>query len=368
MHLGVICYLYLWPKCSPLPYTIRLANHCGLGEGSRAFRRLQEEIIRRSNDLTILAWDQQRLGESVIGVLASSPDQFAQRGNVTPFRDDYYETSITNKGLLISRDIPLRRIVLMDGRPSPNYCYAVHLGTELSGACCICLRKIGPRLFSRRGDMPVIDAARSMQIAITHIEEGYYIVTDPSDEIIASLAEVYRNKAVHTPRSSLLPRDLTLDLVSVAPEDFWDVTEHVFFRPRSYWSRMHTTILASRFISVTEFIDVTEFVELVVLCIYANLETPLAVPVLKLFDPVERPTLTHAIWTARTGELLDASQLLLRHPELRDLSDHVIHETADGRTLTRAYLEHENSEKVGPRDVPHDVYSIRFEHNIIATE
>ena len=49
------------------------------GEGHRAFRRLQEEIIRQSFDQSIFAW---HLDKNYGSLLAESPDAFARSGNV----------------------------------------------------------------------------------------------------------------------------------------------------------------------------------------------------------------------------------------------------------------------------------------------
>jgi hypothetical protein len=81
------------------------------GEGEKAFLRLQLEILKTSDDESIFAWvddDPNRLG----GLLASSPNQFKQSGNVRPLDGKYpiYDVferrnqpfSMTNKGLHIS--------------------------------------------------------------------------------------------------------------------------------------------------------------------------------------------------------------------------------------------------------------------------
>ena len=72
------------------------------GEGDNAFRRLQEEIIRSSDDESIFAWTDERLNES--GMLAPSPAAFARSGNIIPFRHAIIRRSpysITNFGLQI---------------------------------------------------------------------------------------------------------------------------------------------------------------------------------------------------------------------------------------------------------------------------
>jgi len=55
------------------------------GEGKKAFRRLQDEIIKQSSDLSIFAWDggqaavknPQQPGETFINLFAESPSDFA---------------------------------------------------------------------------------------------------------------------------------------------------------------------------------------------------------------------------------------------------------------------------------------------------
>lgn len=86
------------------------------GEGETAFIRLQEELIKHSDDQTILAWDippqikMDKPGTSEAaskghyeGILAKSPAAFAGRGNLIPRRGNYNATpfSVTNQGLTI---------------------------------------------------------------------------------------------------------------------------------------------------------------------------------------------------------------------------------------------------------------------------
>ncbi|KAI0452163.1 heterokaryon incompatibility protein-domain-containing protein [Xylaria acuta] len=78
------------------------------GEGRRAFLRLQEEIIRISNDQTIFCWsypNEARVGEAWDSVLAPHPCVFAGGGTYipNPYRSIGY--SLTNNGLEIPLDI-----------------------------------------------------------------------------------------------------------------------------------------------------------------------------------------------------------------------------------------------------------------------
>ena len=74
------------------------------GEGDKAFIRLQEEIMKGSDDHTLFAWRNDRYrGTEYCGLLASSPTKFKDSGNIKPHRD--WNASLpfsqTNKGLFI---------------------------------------------------------------------------------------------------------------------------------------------------------------------------------------------------------------------------------------------------------------------------
>jgi hypothetical protein len=89
------------------------------GEGKRAFMRLQEEILRTSQDESIFAWDTEGFQTRVlVGLLATSPYHFANCGNVkrkslpgqfSGFSKSREPYALTNRGLrmdhLILRDL-----------------------------------------------------------------------------------------------------------------------------------------------------------------------------------------------------------------------------------------------------------------------
>lgn len=74
------------------------------GEGFKAFRRLQEEIIKRSEDQSIFCWtDQSATRTTIRGLLARSPDEFRGCQNIEINKENPSESfTITNKGLHIS--------------------------------------------------------------------------------------------------------------------------------------------------------------------------------------------------------------------------------------------------------------------------
>lgn len=81
------------------------------GEGTKAFIRLQEEIIKISDDHSIFAW---KSNEDHGGLLAPSPDAFEESGNIVPFNPFVPSDSrlvVGNKGV----NLTLRFIGIGDG-------------------------------------------------------------------------------------------------------------------------------------------------------------------------------------------------------------------------------------------------------------
>jgi len=77
------------------------------GEGQRAFTRLQEEIAKETNDLSIFAWKMINKDQKFHGVLATSPADFRECGAIRLIDDPMFipEWSIGNKGLRIQTDL-----------------------------------------------------------------------------------------------------------------------------------------------------------------------------------------------------------------------------------------------------------------------
>jgi hypothetical protein len=75
------------------------------GEGPRAFLRLQEEILRKTTDLSIFVWQAVDPSYGYRGLLARSPSEFRQCFDIIPNTDQFQfrdEISITNKGVRIN--------------------------------------------------------------------------------------------------------------------------------------------------------------------------------------------------------------------------------------------------------------------------
>lgn len=74
------------------------------GEGEKAFIRLQEEIMKHSDDQSLFAWtDSTAPADRPYGLLAESPMHFLNSGNIRPYREGEVSApfSMSNKGLRI---------------------------------------------------------------------------------------------------------------------------------------------------------------------------------------------------------------------------------------------------------------------------
>ncbi|KAI1877282.1 uncharacterized protein JN550_001354 [Neoarthrinium moseri] len=86
------CLLGLFGVHMPLIY----------GEGEQAFIRLQEHIIKDTNDRSIFAWISLSDNEVVRGIFASSPAEFIHSGNIRAVANHSkkdVEFTLTNKGM-----------------------------------------------------------------------------------------------------------------------------------------------------------------------------------------------------------------------------------------------------------------------------
>lgn len=72
------------------------------GEGAKAFERLQEEILRRSEDQTIFAWQPVEVGST--SLLAKSPDAFRRQAYTFNVANESYRRkphAVTNEGIFL---------------------------------------------------------------------------------------------------------------------------------------------------------------------------------------------------------------------------------------------------------------------------
>jgi len=95
------------------------------GEGNRAFTRLQEEIMKQTEDYTIFAWKASFLNGRHRGILAHSPDEFLEHANIISRYSEAdhgheHPPAINSRGLLIN--LPLLRQPSTDNRYLARVC------------------------------------------------------------------------------------------------------------------------------------------------------------------------------------------------------------------------------------------------------
>ncbi|KAF1973129.1 HET-domain-containing protein, partial [Bimuria novae-zelandiae CBS 107.79] len=156
------------------------------GEGSiRAFKRLQEEIITKTNDLSLFAWQDNDM-EGFVGVLAPSPSCYFGMVDVSPrgLLRRNPEFAVTNKGLRISTrlarplDVAIGRtdVVFMPLNCTPDR----SLGSESSlGISLLDEDGIFFRVQGRRYFAPMQELVRTGDVVWT--EELIYIAINLRD-------------------------------------------------------------------------------------------------------------------------------------------------------------------------------------------
>ena len=221
------------------------------GEGKRAFLRLQEEIIKRNNDLTIFAWDNVSRCErwdGLVEVLATSPKAFAGSADLQNISVGIGpEFSITNRGLLLTGDFKLsyRSSSLKPEKST----YILQIATTANSTTReIALRKLAPHLYGRLRKLPHLDYYDSSSGTFDHItetlmyEDTIYITTDFHHADDITHLSACRDNALH------IPKQKDLEVNCVTPQLLWDHSDAVFLQTRQNTPYPHySSVVAVRF-------------------------------------------------------------------------------------------------------------------------
>lgn len=250
------------------------------GEGGKAFMRLQEEIIKRSNDLSIFwnftpkmqsMYDHQLASEqpknqamtvfcphhqdvhvySLVkmncstchgtnrNLFASSPRDFARCGDLV---DLFYEVlhstdsrgqnfTLTNTGIHFEH---AKFEILMFGTRPDRWYYVMPLGGYYQSgrqSCMMLLEKVAPGLFVRCDvswhDLRSMSTPLGPNYTPQHVVENAYIaVADPFPSLLEEIRYCYIR--IHLAETDIytLPEDDQLQVV--APKDKWDAAKRAF--------------------------------------------------------------------------------------------------------------------------------------------
>lgn len=202
------------------------------GEEEKAFQRLQEEIIRSSADLSILAWTATPKGPSqtysplVSSVFAKSPADFSHCGAYERMlSSEICEFSISNTGMKIRTNLPSHYGLLEE----VLYIYELPLdccenGKELS----IHLRKIGRHQYLRRDPGVIVDYKPAM-FSASPLLDLYLLTRLPqpfSHEVSVPMETLMKSARPHTLEITL---PATARRSGMWPPDSFDNEDKVFF-------------------------------------------------------------------------------------------------------------------------------------------
>ncbi|KAF4992900.1 hypothetical protein FGRMN_6843 [Fusarium graminum] len=226
------------------------------GEGKLAFRRLQEEIIRTTYDLSLLAWtppiSSDAFSRQYCGFLAESVNYFASCSEMHSISNsllDEGDISVTNKGLKL-----MARVHALD-YADRCYRYVLELDCMAPGFkgefLTIPMRKVGPNTFVRarrldEGNLPPFSLeASSLE------DQAFYkvtlLTTMPSLTVGSPLSTAATLDLVSHSRFTLvsleLPPDISMAYRTETPVKFWDMEDHAFFGPRGSYRNWGAIVL-----------------------------------------------------------------------------------------------------------------------------
>ncbi|KAK4097870.1 HET-domain-containing protein [Parathielavia hyrcaniae] len=316
------------------------------GEGEKAFRRLQEEIIRQSNDLTILAWQPQNLNPAVfLKVARSSPPlalspldfsnhsaHFTKTGgfrqpaqklrweNGTKWSSPNPEYAITNKGLKITTSLamlePHGLPDYLHGKGTSGRSYFLALGEaqrdlgvgykelQIHGRIVgMLLDKLEPDVFSRRPgplcEIPETVVPTLTQSTAIYITKGTihnYSANGLPITRLGTFTVCYGTVPVQLEEANgywdyqrgLPPFPATVRTTRAIPEGYWN---HAY--QRFFCAPGHTTVLAVGLVLSLNQHDVN------LLCLID--QRPLSHPVLSLYHAGGHPDLMRWFKSSRAA-------------------------------------------------------------------
>ena len=192
------------------------------GEGERAFIRLQEEIVRNSDDLSLLAWvsskdDIPANADCYSGIFAQHPRDFKASNNLALTNDVKFtpEYTMTNKGLKIQTQLTYSRsedlhILELNCHNvgDPRMTLGIFLKHQGAGV----FARARPHLFASKGNVSSITDCKS-----------FFLSKSISSTLASSLHTVHR--------CSFVVCELKSDYwynVAAKPEALWDSGKSMF--------------------------------------------------------------------------------------------------------------------------------------------
>ena len=194
------------------------------GEGERAFIRLQEEVVKNSNDLSLLAWrspkDETPTNlDRICGVFARHPRDFQASDNLVLINDIKFtpEFTMTNKGLKIHTQL------YFDRTENLHFlginCYDVDFPQEIIG---IFLKHQGASIFARA--RPHLFASLKTKTLSAITENKLFFLSKSITPGIANSLHSVRRCSFFIPQIE----HFSCHFKAATPEVLWDSAQRMF--------------------------------------------------------------------------------------------------------------------------------------------
>ncbi|CAG9987951.1 unnamed protein product [Clonostachys byssicola] len=228
------------------------------GEGTKAFYRLQEEILRSTCDLSLLAWTPTSINADYCGFFATSVTDFENCHNMDLVTDallDDGDIHLTSKGLRIGvpeylLETKSRTSTRTRAKPTKSSQYALKLNCMdpefkedgKGDFLTIPMRKIGPNIFVRaralappfKDNEPYEFRPVPVEFAQTEVRNMLFLTTLPrSIGTLRPGVDIGKSS-----RSTLVKIEFTRDImkhagISRAPNEVWDEEDGAFLGSRA---------------------------------------------------------------------------------------------------------------------------------------
>jgi hypothetical protein len=207
------------------------------GEGDKAFRRLQHEIIRSTEDLSIFAWKMNRSSETNVspayaegvlcGVLATSAAMFEDCNECKSNQHGgYRESSVTNIGVKVRARVLGRSLFAKEGRG-----YILPLNCTMHGRSLgLRLRQVGYDEYLRANPFSLFQYDED-RLQSTRPAERNLLVALPKELFPSSTLMEHESKLLPSRRTNMLriaANNTTLP-INPWPADRYDIEDQLFF-------------------------------------------------------------------------------------------------------------------------------------------
>ncbi|KAI1819375.1 hypothetical protein F4861DRAFT_141011 [Xylaria intraflava] len=196
------------------------------GEGTKAFLRLQEEILKHSNDHSIFTWKrlESDSGESLSGLLAETPQLFAYVENYRPMPPSVFQESttwsMTNQGLRLSLFlVPVldkNGHEIQDEYEAVLEC-AIRRGDDAHQSPAVRMRRLYGDQFARVNPQ-IVESVATPSFDPSHGIGSYRMIFVKQKPVYAVPDFMVSFSNISKPRDF----NLSCSIVQVWPEKYWD--------------------------------------------------------------------------------------------------------------------------------------------------